>query len=38
MVTHPILIERPVVNIGDRAVIVRPPVLELLDASEPSSR
>ena len=33
LVTHPILMERPIVVLGDRAVVARPPekVLELLD-------
>jgi arsenate reductase len=35
MAEHPILIERPIVIVGDRAVVARPPekLLELLDAA-----
>ncbi len=35
MTEHPILIQRPIVIVGDRAVVARPPerMLELLDAA-----
>jgi arsenate reductase len=35
MAEHPQLLQRPIVELGDRAVLARPPerVLELLDAA-----